>query len=61
MAQPTMNTESTLQAEVKTAATVAGEDLARGDFVSLLNETVEFPSFLWNCCDSTLPPTSWSA
>jgi hypothetical protein len=51
-----MKSEFTLQVETTTAATVAGEDLACGDYVSLLNETVEFPSFLWNCCDSTLSP-----
>src|SRR5690606_16368329 len=37
------------------AATVAPEDLARGDFVAVLNETVEFQSFLW--CDG-LPGSS---
>lgn len=32
------------------AASVAPEDLRCGDFVSVLNELVDFPSFLW--CDS---------
>jgi len=38
------------------AAIVAGEDLACGDYVSLLNETVDFPSFLWDSCGATLSP-----
>jgi hypothetical protein len=29
------------------AATVAPEDLRRGDFVAVLSEIVELPSFLW--------------
>ncbi len=51
-----MNTESTIKVETTTAATVAGEDLACGDYVSLLTETVELPSFLWNCSDLMLSP-----
>ena len=30
-----------------TAATVAPEDLRRGDFVAVLSEIVELPTFLW--------------
>ena len=33
------------------ARSVGPEDLRRGAYVALLNETYEFPSFLW-CCDS---------
>jgi hypothetical protein len=38
------------------AATVAGEDLACGDYVSLLCETVELPSFLWDGWGAGLSP-----
>lgn len=37
------------------AARIAGEDLQCGDFVTVLNETVELPSFLWNCSEIALP------
>jgi hypothetical protein len=55
-AQTNMKTESTSRIEMTMAATVAGEDLACGDYVSLLNETVEFPSFLWDSCGAGLSP-----
>jgi hypothetical protein len=44
------------QIEPSAAATVAGEDLACGDYVALLNETVDFPSFLWDACGASLSP-----
>jgi hypothetical protein len=44
------------QLEPRAAATVAGEDLACGDYVALLNETVDFPSFLWDACGALLSP-----
>lgn len=37
------------------AARVAGEDIHEGDFVAILNEIVELPSFLWSCSGATLP------
>jgi hypothetical protein len=40
-----MKNESVPEIELTAAATVAGEDLASGDYVSLLNETVDLPSF----------------
>ena len=30
------------------AATVAGEDLRCGDFITLLNATFEIPSYMWD-------------
>jgi len=51
-----MKTGATLQPASTAAATVAGEDLVCGDYVSLLNETVEFPSFMWDACGASLPP-----
>ena len=51
-----MKTGAASQLESTAAATVAGEDLACGDYVSLLNETVDFPSFLWDACGASLSP-----
>jgi hypothetical protein len=51
-----MKVDSTSKIELSAAATVAGEDLAGGDYVSLLNETVGFPSFLWDSCGAALSP-----
>lgn len=41
--------------EVTLAKLVAADDICRGDFVAVLNEVHEFPSFLWPC-DSDLTP-----
>jgi len=45
-----MTTHSTTIDRTSLAALVAHEDLRVGDFVTVLNEIVELPSFLW--CDS---------
>ncbi|WP_182871445.1 hypothetical protein [Stieleria mannarensis] len=37
------------------AARIAGEDIKPGDYVSVLNEIVELPSFLWSCSAASLP------
>ncbi len=42
--------------ETTVAATVAGEDVACGDFVSLLTTLFEVPSYLWDGCNASLPP-----
>jgi hypothetical protein len=42
------------KSELEVAASVAGEDLRRGDYVAVLSVIHEYPSFLW-CCDSALP------
>ena len=42
--------------ETTVAARVAGEDIACGDFVAVMNTIVEVPSFLWNCSPVSLPP-----
>lgn len=42
-------TESTIGTTV--AARVAGEDIQPGDFVAVLYELIEYPSFLW-CCSA---------
>jgi hypothetical protein len=51
-----MKAQTVSQLEPTAAATVAGEDLACGDYVALLNETVDFPSFLWDACGASLSP-----
>jgi hypothetical protein len=51
-----MKTETHSQLEPTVAATIAGEDLACGDFVARLNETNELPSFLWDSCGASLSP-----
>ncbi len=42
-----MKTKSFTNGKVGLAALVAHEDLCIGDFVAVLNEIVELPSFLW--------------
>jgi len=37
------------------AARIAGEDIAKGDYVSILSEIIELPSFLWSCSSVSLP------
>jgi hypothetical protein len=51
-----MKTQTSPHLEPKAAAIVAGEDIACGDYVARLNETVEFPSFLWDACGVSLSP-----
>ncbi len=51
-----MKTQSVSQPQPRAAATVAGEDLACGDYIALLNETVDLPSFLWDACGASLSP-----
>lgn len=50
-----MNTTTETQFQTTVAARIAGEDLRRGDFVTVLNESFELPPFLWNCSDVALP------
>ncbi len=51
-----MKTKAKSNLETRVAATVAGEDLACGDYVAVLTEIVEAPSFLWDCCGASLSP-----
>ena len=51
-----MKTRAKFQQDPTLAATVAGEDLAGGDYVALLNEVIDFPSFLWDSCGASLSP-----
>ena len=50
-----MTTPTKQTIEPTLAKSVAAEDLLRGDFVALLSEIYEYPSFLW-CCDASLAP-----
>jgi len=38
------------------AARVHGEDINRGDFLALLSQTVDVPSYFWDCSGLTLDP-----
>ena len=50
-----MDTTTNIHYQTSVAARIAGEDLRKGDFVTVLNETVELPSFLWNCSEVSFP------
>ncbi|MEZ6056266.1 MAG: hypothetical protein R3C01_06135 [Planctomycetaceae bacterium] len=39
------------------AATVAREDIACGDYITVLRQSIELPSYFWDRCDVGLPPT----
>ncbi len=43
-----MKTQVGTEFKTNVASRVAGEDLRRGDYVALLNETVRVPSYLWD-------------
>lgn len=51
----TIETETTSATTV--AARIAGEDIARGDFVTVLNKVVELPSCLWFHSTTDLDPS----
>lgn len=51
-----MSSTSTLQLKSTLASRVAGEDISCGDFVSALTQTVEVPSYFWDCTNVTLSP-----
>ncbi|QDU63316.1 hypothetical protein Pan216_41940 [Planctomycetes bacterium Pan216] len=38
------------------AASVSGEDIARGDYVAIMETTLQWPSFLWDGGGVTLSP-----
>jgi len=50
-----MKTKSKMRPAPTLAAIVAGEDLACGDYVALLNQFVELPSYMW-CGSIALSP-----
>ncbi len=48
------NTTET-SSRMSVAARIAGEDIKPGDYVTVLNELREWPSFMWNCSSISLP------
>ena len=51
-----MKTATTTDLPTTVAARIAGEDIACGDYVAVLNEVVELPSCLWHDCAVSLAP-----
>lgn len=51
-----MKVATQTELETTVAARIAGEDIACGDFVAVMNEIIELPSFLWNCSGVSLAP-----
>jgi hypothetical protein len=50
-----MNATTETPSTTTVAARIAGEDINQGDYVTVLNEIVELPSYLWNCSGAALP------
>lgn len=44
-----------MTSETTIATRVAGEDIKQGDYVTVLNEIVEYASFLWSCSSLEQP------
>ena len=51
-----MKSETTTSSETNVSRSLAAEDLRCGDFVAILHEIVEWPSFFWHCDGQLLPP-----
>ena len=51
-----MTTTEETDYQTKVASCVAAEDIKPGDFIAVLSEIAEFPSFLWCCVTGNLPP-----
>lgn len=51
-----MTTTSETDFRTTVAARVAAEDIKAGDFVTVLNEIIEMPSYLWNCSGIPISP-----
>ena len=50
------STANNQECEAYVARSLAAEDLRCGDFVGILHETLELPSFHWTCDGQLLPP-----
>ena len=48
-------TETRFKTVTTVAARIAGEDIAKGDFVTILSEIIELPSYLWDCSGISQP------
>src|SRR5687768_4489623 len=51
-----MKSEATTSCDTYVSRSLAAEDLRCGDFVAILHEVVEWPSFFWHCDAQLLPP-----
>ncbi len=51
-----MKSNATTNKETYVSRSLAAEDLKCGDFVGILHEIVEWPSFFWSCDGQLLPP-----
>ena len=51
-----MKSDATTNTETFVSRSLAAEDLKCGDFVGILHEIVEWPSFFWSCDSQLLPP-----
>lgn len=49
-----MKTTAKSNPDTTVALPIAGEDIQCGDYVTVLNEIIELPSFLWNCSGAAL-------
>ena len=48
-------TESRSKTVTTVAARIGGEDIAKGDYVTILSEIIELPSYLWDCSGLSQP------
>jgi hypothetical protein len=48
-------TETRSKPTTTVAARIAGEDIAKGDYVTILSEIIELPSYLWDCSGISQP------
>jgi hypothetical protein len=53
---PMKSTANNQECEAYVARSLAADDLRCGDFVGILHETIELPSFHWSCDGQLLPP-----
>jgi hypothetical protein len=51
-----MKSDATTNTETCVSRSLAAEDLKCGNFVGILHEIVEWPSFFWGCDRQLLPP-----
>ena len=51
-----MKSEEATSYESFVARSLAPEDLRRGDYVTVISEIVEWPSFYWHCDSQVWPP-----
>jgi hypothetical protein len=51
-----MESQATTTAQTHVSRSLAAEDLRCGDFVAILHEISEWPSFFWSCDPQLLPP-----